>query len=448
MTIRDIILANGDAVEAYVSPDDLTSEPGNTSNLYLSKKNCVSDSMPPKYFCIHSAKTADIDIVWVQSGTVVKSQTESCVPGLNVFAIDNIGTTGESIIGVKQHVSKTLKVRTTGGDSTILVGSSEVQSTFKMGFWVGYDPEAMNEPNSTGLQLKASNEIDIRLECDYTIESGVFLDKVSNFDGGGFRLIPTGLLSLVAHEKEDLRIQNLTISGDNSTDTNIGPSSDSDIQNLVGLPSKPETGIKVSGNCSKIVLDKITVEGINGFGFDLDNELVDSGRGAVTLNNCNAEDCFVGLRFGERDEYNIASNFRAWNNTIGMVWQGGNNNINTMNLSANRINLAILSGANDSHSSGVGLLLNHAKKWNIWCGEISYGIVIAGSQIHSGKSRISGSKGFTFANSCINQEFETENVISGLFQGNCVTNLTFTETGTGSTILQNNNYSLNTGGLV
>ena len=124
MSLRDTLLNSGQAVEAFVSDSDLNSEPGNTSNLYLSKKNCVSDSMSPKYFCIHSAKTADIDIVWVQSGTVVKSQTESCVPGLNVFAIDNIGTTGESVIGVKQHVSKTLKVRTTGGDSTILASGS------------------------------------------------------------------------------------------------------------------------------------------------------------------------------------------------------------------------------------------------------------------------------------------------------------------------------------
>jgi len=151
------------------------------------------------------------------------------------------------------------------------------------------------------------------------------------------------------------------------------------------------------------------------------------------ITNPNIYNCLNGIVLDNRHEYITIQN--AWINDcyIGIQTSAGNTNIFGGNVSANTFAIKIMDGANDSHSTIDGILLNH-NDTAIYIDSIANALLINNCQIFSGIVHLRKSKGVVFdANNFGGAAFKFEGSKACHFSDNVYTATGFTNDFNGET---------------
>lgn len=187
-----------------------------------------------------------------------------------------------------------------------------------------------------------------------------------------------------------------------------------------------QNGISAVGNSSLTAYRVLNY--INGcYGENLGGSLIysqymvgtNSGNGhegAFYVSDCEASNCTNGFFFDTRAEYNTIVNCQTYSCTAGFNIVGGNNTVTGGKAVACTYGVYLSSGANDSHGSIIGTLLNHNTN-NVYSTGIANGMLFNDCNIYSGNIQILTSESVIFNNCALGGTFTitTTNSTNTLF---------------------------------
>ncbi len=377
-----------------------------------------------KFVGVMASGAGDVDIVHVQksgsNAVVVKTDTVTCVTGINFFIIDSSGVTFDTTtyIGIK-GTANIVQYNTTTNDVFYFTGTGNAFTNhggYTISYWIGYDPKSYVLHLSQKLPLAGFDLAaallqfdDVQLPSgDITLTSTVVIPTGKTIRGvrGKTRiLLSAGIVGLEINSAAAVTLRDFTIVGNNAA-VDIASTallnSDANIEGMNGLGT--EKGIYIHGQyANEVLVDGVVVQNIDGIGidvYDTTSGTVSAAQG-IHISTVTVKDCYCGLRFQSTGEYNNIVNLRSFKNQIGLAIYGGNNYFSLTNLAYNRVGLLIGPATNGGHGTTTNMTINHCSFYGIYSYDLINGFLVNSCQAWLTNSRIKNATGLQWSDSTI-----------------------------------------------
>jgi hypothetical protein len=216
----------------------------------------------------------------------------------------------------------------------------------------------------------------------------------------------------------DVSLRNFTILGSDAntpmSGNDVAAGLVDNISEAIGLTNIGSNNGIVINACPNLTIENVKISNLNGKGIEAQN-FGNQYRKSSKFSNFTVENCFVGVYFKNKSEYNTISGLHSNNNQIGLIIDAGNNSFTNCNVSGNRVNVMILGGVNNAHGNITGGVFNHGSLHAFIIDNVTLGEMITGVNIWYASIYVRNSTGIVF-NGCQianTQIFADGNVASG-----------------------------------